>query len=211
MTEKFHSPSKTARSVPLKVSLLVATVCVDVLVGFIAWQLVRPGESLLWPTALVALIMAAPVIVWSRVIKSIGGWRSCRSLSASVVGLCIVPILWSYFGVLPASVTWDSTATGAISAAIDGGGDGCHVVSYGSVGLLDAPYTVCISRNDGNYIVRFSTVDLKRGYAYVVGKSDLNWFPDQCARQLLSHWWAFYSNSIQTVNCPFGYAAHGGG
>ena len=34
---------------------LAVTVCVDLVAGYVAWTLVRPGESLLWPTVLVAL------------------------------------------------------------------------------------------------------------------------------------------------------------
>jgi hypothetical protein len=121
-------------------------------------------------------------------------------------------MLWSYYGVLPASVKWDSTATNWIQTSIQDGAQGCRVVASGSVGFLDAPYKVCVHRDGTNYMVQFVTIDLSRGYAYVLGKTNLNWFPDQCARELLlPHWWAFYVPSPTAIGCPFGFWAHGGG
>lgn len=194
------------------VVILASSVSADVLAGYVAWQLVRPGESLLWPTDLVALIAVVPITAWYFSVKSAGGWKRHRSLSLSVTASCLIPVLWSYFGVLPASVSWSSVAESWIHTSMHDGAQGCQVVSTGSVGFLRAPYKVCIDQNGTNSIVRFSTMDLTRGYAYVQGKNNVNWFPDQCARQILRpHWWAFYSNSTQTAGCPFGYPGHGGG
>jgi hypothetical protein len=157
--------------------------------------------------------MVPAATAWFLVMKSRGGWRGHRSLALSVTALCVLPILWSFIGVLPASVQWDATAARAISATANGGPDGCRVVATGSVGLLNAPYKICVNRDGANFMVRFSTIDLTRGYAYVQSKPDLSWLPDQCATELLlPHWWAFYSNSGQAGNgCPFGYWARGGG
>jgi hypothetical protein len=213
MVQKIHASPGGGRTRLVTTVFLASTVCVDLIAGFVAWQLVRPGESLLWPTALVALIMVPAATGSFLVVKSMGGWRGHRTLALSVAALCLLPILWSSFGVLPASVNWDATATHAIRAATSGGPDGCRVVATGSVGLLNAPYKICVTRVGANFIVRFSTIDSTRGYAYVQSKPHLSWFPDQCAtRLLLPHWWAFYSNSAQTVNgCPFGYSPRGGG
>lgn len=212
VVEEVHTSPGSGRTHRLKTASFAATVCVDLVAGYVAWQLVRPGESLLWPATLVALIMVAPATAWYCSLKSIGGWRRHRSLSLAVAVSCVVPVLWSYFGVLPASVIWDATAANWIQTSIQEGAQGCRVVSAGSVGFLSAPYKVCVTYDGTNYMVRFSTVDLSRGYAYVQGKTNLNWFPDQCARELLlPHWWAFY-NPAQTANgCPVGFWAHGGG
>jgi hypothetical protein len=213
MAQEIRASPEGERTRLVTTACLAGTVGVDLIAGFVAWQLVRPGESLLWPTALVALIMVLAATGWLLAVKSMGGWRGHRTLALSVAALCLLPILWSSFGVLPASVNWDATATHAISAATSGGADGCRVVATGSVGLLNAPYKICVTRDGVNFIVRFSTIDSTRGYAYVQSKPDLSWFPDQCATQLLlPHWWAFYSNSAQSVNgCPFGYSPRGGG
>ena len=213
MAQEIHASPEGQWTRHVTTVCLAGTVCVDLIAGFVAWQLVRPGESLLWPSALVALIMVPAATAWFLVVKSMGGWRGHRSLALSVTALCVLPILWSSCGVLPASVQWDATATHAINAATGGGPDGCRVVATGSVGLLNAPYKICVTRDGANFMVRFSTIDLTRGYAYVQSRRDLSWFPDQCATELLlPHWWAFYSNSGQAGNgCPFGYWARGGG
>jgi hypothetical protein len=211
--EGVNRSQENGRNRRLKTMSLAVTVCVDLVAGYVAWTLVRPGESLLWPTVIVALIMSAPAIAWYILIRSAGGWKSHHALTFSIVALCVAPIIWSFVGVLPASVGFNSTAVNWIHTSIQEGTQGCRTVSTGSVGFLTAPYKVCVTQFGTNSIVRFSTVDVSRGYAYVQGKTNLNWFPDQCATQLvLPHWWAFYSNSVQNVSgCPFGYWPHGGG
>ena len=213
MAPAIHASPGGERTRLVTTACLAGTVCVDLIAGFVAWRLVRPGESLLWPTALVALIVVPAATAWFLIVRSRGGWRGHRPLALSVAALCLLPILWSSFGVLPASVNWDATAARAIRAAAGGGPDGCRVVATGAVGLLTAPYKICVTRDGANFMVRFSTVDSTRGYAYLQSKRDLSWFPDQCATQLLlPHWWAFYSNSGQAGNgCPFGYWPRGGG
>ncbi len=212
VAEEVHTSQEGRRTHQLKIVSLTATVCIDLVAGYVAWQLVRPGESLLWPTALVALIAVVPATAFYYLLKSVGGWKRRRSLSVSVAASCAIPVLWSYFGVLPASVSWNSTAASWIHTSIQEGAQGCRVVSTGSVGFLSAPYKVCVNQDGTNSIVRFSTLDLSRGYAYVQGKTNLNWFPDQCSRELLlPHWWAFYNPAQSANSCPFGFSAHGGG
>lgn len=212
VAEEIHASQKGRRTRRLKLASLPATICVDLVAGCVAWGLVRPGESLLWPTALVAFIAVLPLIAFYYSLKPLGGWKRHRRLSLSVAASCVIPILWSYFGVLPASVSWNSTAASWIHTSIQEGAQGCRVVSTGSVGFLSAPYKVCVNQDGSNSTVQFSTMDLSRGYAYVQGKTNLNWFPDQCARELLlPHWWAFYNPAQSANSCPFGFPAHGGG
>jgi hypothetical protein len=213
VVDEVHTSKEGGRTRRLRTVSLAAPLGVDLVAGFIAWKLVRPGESLLWPTLLIALIMSAPAGGCYLAIKSMGGWKSHRSLAVSVVALCVFPILWSFLGVLPASVSWNSTAASWIHTSIQDGAQGCRIASTGSVGFLIAPYKVCVTQAGTSSMVMFSTVDGSRGYAYVQGKSDQSWFPDQCAMELLSpHWWAFYIKPVQNVNgCPFGYLLHGAG
>src|ERR1035437_10288565 len=128
MAQEIHASPEGDRTRLVTTVCLTGTACVDLIAGFVAWQLVRPGESLLWPTALVALIMVPAATAWFLVVKSMGGWWGHRTLALSVAALCVLPILWSSFGVLPASVNWDATATNAIRAVSDGSPDGCRVV-----------------------------------------------------------------------------------
>jgi hypothetical protein len=212
VVETVQTPSDGRRTYGLTRAGFAVTLFFDLAAGYVAWQSVRPGESLLGPTALAALIMFLPAAGWFVVIKSNGGWRGHRTLAIGVAVLCIVPVLWSYYGVLPASVSLDATAAHWIQTSIRESSPSCRVVSSGSVGSLDAPYKVCVYRDGTNYMVQFVTMDLSRGYAYVKGASDLSWFPDQCARELLvPHWWSFYIPSPTAMGCPFGFSARGGG
>ena len=192
-----------------KIASIAATFGVDLVAVYVAWRLVRPGESLFWPTGLVVIIMALVATAWHLSLKSRGGWKRHRILSLFVAASCLVPVFWAYFGVLPASVGWNATAAHWIRVSSRDATEGCRVVTSGSVGFLSAPYKVCVNRDGANFIVRFSTIDSSRGYAYVQGPS---WFPDQCASELLlAHWWVYYVHAPTDLNCPFGVWMNGGG
>lgn len=187
------------------------TICIDAVAGYVAWHLVQPGQSLLGPLFIVGLILAAPFVGWWIYLRSLPIGRRRRVLSVDIAVLLTLPLLWTYFGVLPASVGLDAAATRLAQSEISSSTHGCRVVSGGSIGLLRAPYEICSVKEQASSLVFFSTLDRYRGYAYIQRNQNLNWFPDECARQLDGHWWAFFGDPVAVVNgCPFGYSPHGG-
>lgn len=209
-----ESPAEQAKSRRKFLALLgvVMTSIIDCVAGIVAWHLVNPGQTLFGPLLIVAAILAGPAIGWWFYLRSVPAAKRRRVLSTSIAVLLILPLLWTYFGVLPASVGFDASAATTAQREISGSAGGCQVVASGSIGLLHAPYKVCEINESASSLVFFSTLDGYRGYAYVERKQDLNWFPDECARHLEGHWWAYFSNPVAVVNgCPLGYSAHGGG
>ena len=195
-----------------KYAFVAATIAALLVTGSVSWRLVQPGETLLWPLAADLLISAffstACLVVLRRQNRRDGRDR----VALTVVGLVVVSMLWTYFGVLPASVNFDSAAATVARHEVAQRTSGCRLVHKGSVGLLGAPYTICTNTAAGGSMVMFATPDLHRGYAYVSGRSSLNWFPDQCVRHLIGSWWAFYNVPATTISgCPLGYSPHGGG
>ena len=146
---------------------VAATILVDAVAGFLGWELVQPGETLIGPVSLVALIMALTGTAWSYALKLVGGWRSHRWLWFSVVALCLVPLLWTYFGILPSSLRWDTTGPATVQQILTSATLGCREVDTGSVGLLNAPYEVCATTTSVGYDIEFETLDQTRGYAYI--------------------------------------------
>lgn len=183
---------------------LVGTTCIVVGAGYISWRVVQPGVSLFGPTALASLIMSLTASAWYFALRTSGGPRVHRSLWLIVVALCLVPPLWTFFGVLPSSINWDSAAVNVARAAISSRSQTCREVSTGSVGLLRSPYLVCSSNPGDGYVVTFTTMDRGRGYAYVQQRLDLSWFPHECANHLEGHWWAFNVSVNPSIggSCP---------
>jgi hypothetical protein len=137
-----------------------------------------------------------------------------RQLHRLFIGLFAVlgpmAIIWTFFGVLPASVIWNSSGPQLAATASGGSNGGCRLVTSGSVGLIDAPYNVCVDTFNGATAVRFATADGKSGYLYLTATSSSGWFPDECSRHLIGKWWIFGSGD-GIGDCPFGYQFHGGG
>ena len=183
-------------------------VVICLLAGLLGWLLVRPGQSVIVPTAEVAVL----VIVLSVIGMAVLSFTDNRQLHRLFVGLFAIlgplAIAWTFFGVLPASVIWNSY--GSQLAATAGSSSPCRQVSSGSVGLIDAPYNVCINTFKGGTGITFVAADGKSGYVYLTATSSSGWFPDECHRHLVGNWWAFGA-SDGIGNCPFGYQFQGGG
>jgi hypothetical protein len=194
-----------------KLLLIVATTAACLVAGTVSWLLVQPGEGLLWPLAMDLLIAALFGTAYREMLLRSGRAGRIRVMSM-IVGLAVVSMLWTYFGVLPASVNFDSAAATVARTEVAQRAQGCRLVESGSVGLLGAPYKICTNISSAGSMVMFATPDLHRGYAYIVGQLGSAWFPDQCARHLIGSWWAFFNVPATMVNgCPLGYSLHGGG
>jgi hypothetical protein len=186
---------------------IAATTCADLALGWYSWLTVQPGISLLGPMVLDTVTMGLALVTWYYVLKKFGGWRYHVTLWLALITLCAAPLIWTYFGVLQISIGWDSAATRTAQELISSDSTTCHVANVGSVGLLRAPYEVCAVNYPGyGYEVKFSTMDKDRGYAFIQGRTDVSWFPNQCARHLYGNWWAFnVSVNATTGSCPTGF------
>lgn len=191
---------------------VVATVVVCLISGASSWIIVKPGYTMLWPMA-VDVMLYASFAVLCRLVSALRGTRFGRKGPSLIfLGLGAASLLWTYFGVLPASVGFDSAAASVARSEVAHAAQGCQLVQRGSIGFLQAPYKICTDVIPLSSRVEFATPDLYRGYAYVSGTIGVGWFSDQCARHLTGHWWAFFNDATSTVNgCPFGYSFHAGG
>lgn len=199
------------RQTPRQILPIVATIGVCLISGACSWLIVKPGDSFLWPMA-VDLIIFSFFGALCRLVSALRGTRfGRRGISSIFLGLGAASLLWTYFGVLPASVGFDSASANVARHEVAQTARGCRLVKQGSVGLLQSPYKICTEITPRGSRVEFATPDLSRGYAYVSGASE-NWFSDECSRHLTGHWWAFASDQQAPVTgCPFGYSFHGGG
>jgi hypothetical protein len=191
---------------------IVATICVCLIAGACSWLIAKPGESLLSPMAVDVIVFAFFGAV-CRLVSALRGTRFGRIGRSSIfLGFGAASLLWTYFGVLPASVGFDSASANVARHEVAQATQGCRLVKQGSVGLLQSPYKICTEIIPRSSRVEFATPDLSRGYAYVTGAIGEGWFPDECSRHLTGHWWAFASDlQAPVTGCPFGYSFHGGG
>jgi hypothetical protein len=208
-----HVGSRTKFSINPTVATLVGITTVDVASGFISWQIVQPGNSLFGPTALAVVIMSLTALSSYFVLSKRPVRRAQRTLWSIVAVLCLLPPIWTYFGVLQVSILLDSSATRTAQGLIASKSTTCHIVPTGSIGRLRAPYEVCPTNYPGyGYRVNFATLDNVRGYAYIKGRSNVSWFPDQCAKHLFGDWWVFnISINVASGSCPMGLPANGSG
>ena len=180
-----------------------------VIAGAVSWFVVRPGDSMFIPIVLdVAIFVIVGVAQhqarpWHRYHLGRG------ANSWLIVSLCVASVLWTYFGVLSASVYFDSGAASRARHEVAISASGCHVVEHGSIGFIDAPYQVCTTVLGSASIVDFTKAPYTHGgYSYITGQSVGSWFPDGCARHLIGHWWAYATTGA--TGCPFGYAMQAG-
>lgn len=200
------------RGLPRKLALYAALVVVALIAGVSSWLIVKPGNTLLWPMAVDAFIVTLFGVVCRFVLLPRSSRLIRNGYTIAFLGFGVASLLWTYFGVLPVSVAFDSSGAKIARLEVARGAQGCQLIEQGSVGLLRAPYKICTDVIPGASRVEFATPDLYRGYAYVTGRYGGSWFPDQCARHVVGNWWAFFNDAASTVNgCPFGYSAHGGG
>ncbi len=209
------------RQTPRQILPIVATIGVCLIAGACSWLIVKPGESLLWPMA-VDVIIFAFFGALCRLVSALRGTRFGRvGLSSIFLGLGAASLLWTYFGVLPASVGFNSAGASVARHEVAQAARvverhhsyaRCRSVKQGSIGMLQAPYKICTHVIPRSSMVEFSTLSLNRGYAYVSGTIGEGWFSDECARHLTGHWWAFASDQQAPVTgCPFGYSYRPGG
>jgi hypothetical protein len=211
-TDEISLATKSRGSEDRRVVLLVVIVpiAVSLLAALLGWLLIRPGSSVLVPTAEVAVLVILPFVIGMAALS----FSDNRQLHRLFIGLFALlgpmAIAWAFFGVLPASIVWNSSGQQLAATAATVSNGGCRLVTSGSVGLIDAPYNVCVNTFKGGTGVTFAAADGKSGYVYLTAISSSGWFPDECSRHLIGNWWAFGSFG-GTGNCPFGYQGHGGG
>ena len=192
-----------------RMSVVVALLAV-VAAGVVSWLVVRPGDSLFLPLVIDVAIFAVIGFVqkrsrpWHRFHLGRGGNLGL------ITSLCVASVLWTYFGVLTASVDFDTAAASTARHDVAIGVSGCQMVRHGSVGFIDAPYQICTTILGSASIVDFTKSPSENGgYSYITGQSTGSWFPDGCARHLIGHWWAYASSS--GTGCALGYGLQGGG
>jgi hypothetical protein len=208
----FAGPAEKS-SVRFVVGTIVSIIMVDLATGWTSWYIVQPGDSLFGPTTLAVAIVGFAAFAWSLSLKRRLSPSIQRRLWPWMVILCLLAPLWAYFGVLQVSLRLDTSATRTAQELIASKSTTCNIVTVGSVGVLRAPYEVCAKHYSGyGYRVNFTTLDERRGYAYIRGRSDVSWFPNQCAKHLFGDWWVF-NTSVNTAStsCPMGYPENGAG
>lgn len=210
LEDQFARPQE--RGTPRQFVAYAATIAVCLIAGAFSWLNVKPGVSLLWPMA-VDVIIFAFFGALCRLVSALRGTRFGRIGPSSIfVGLGIISLLWTYFGVLPASVGLDSASASVARHAVAQAAQGCQLVKHGSIGLLQSPYKICTEVIPRASRVEFANLNLNRGYAYVSGTNGEGWFSDECSRHLTGHWWTFATDQqAPVIGCPFGYSFHGGG
>jgi hypothetical protein len=200
------------RQTPRQILPIVATIGVCLIAGACSWLIVKPGQSLLWPMAVDVIIFVFFGAI-CRLVSALRGTRFGRiGLTSIFLALGAASLLWTYFGVLPASVGFDSAGASVARHEVVQTSQGCQLEKQGSIGMLQAPYKICTEVIPRSSMVEFATLGLNQGYAYVSGAISEGWFSDECARHLTGHWWAFATDQLAPVTgCPFGYTFHGGG
>jgi hypothetical protein len=209
------------RQTPRQILPIVATIGVCLIAGTCNWLIEKPGESLLWPMA-VDVIIFAFFGTLCRLVSALRGTRFGRiGLSSIFLGLGIASLLWTYFGVLAASVGFDSAGASVARHEVAQAARvverhhsyaRCRSVKQGSIGMIQAPYKICTYVIPRSSMVEFATLSFNRGYAYVSGAIGEGWFSDECTRHLTGHWWAFARDQQAPVTgCPFGYLFQPGG
>ena len=209
-TDEISLATKSRGSEDKRVVLLAASIpiAISIVAGLLGWLLVGPGRSLLVPTAEVALLVVLASVLGTVVLS----FSDNRQLHRLFIGLFAVlgsmAIAWTYFGVLPASVVWNSSGPDLAAKALQGSTSGCQLVTTGSVGLISAPYKECVDTFKGAVAVRFAKVNMTMGYVYLAATNTSGWFPDECSRHLVGNWWA-YSGPAPSAGCPVGYQFSG--
>ncbi len=194
---------------------------VGLTLGYLGWVLPTPGDSLLFPTLIVAgigLVIAVAAGVFALHPNLQVLWVFCG------VGLVftVAASLWTYQFSIPASIAWDSHATqlaqqtlAQVNAEplVNGVPPGrCWTVVNGSVGDIQAPYQMCGTSTPEGHFVTFSAVDAgPKGGGLGYTDRGAATFPDACSTHLFGKWWMFSNNTDGMGSCPVGYTFHGGG
>jgi hypothetical protein len=138
LEDQFARPQE--RGTPRQFVAYAATIAVCLIAGAFSWLNVKPGVSLLWPMA-VDVIIFAFFGALCRLVSALRGTRFGRIGPSSIfVGLGIISLLWTYFGVLPASVGLDSASASVARHAVAQAAQGCQLVKHGSIGQSRVRY-----------------------------------------------------------------------
>jgi multisubunit Na+/H+ antiporter MnhB subunit len=222
-------PTPTQRlpssSVRARWAALVAAIVTGIGLGALGNALVSPGESLAVPTAIVATIGGAIVLV-SWVVASFRATRQAGWIFALGVGVVtVLASAWTFEFALPAAVEWSGAtaqAQNALSALQHSPQNRngtvpphpCVLYASGSIGPLAAPYRQCTIWTPVGHLVTFvaSGPGATGGLVYTDRPSSS--FADQCARHLIGDWWMFAPSSDaggDPGSCYIGYTFRGGG
>ena len=177
--------------------------------GYLGWVLPSPGGSLALPTLIVFGIgFVVGIVCWIV--------TGSRATAVIVAAVTLAASLWTFDFSLPASVSWDPSATSQAQSALarlaasPRGQYGvplhpCTTKLAGSVGPINAPYRECaVSTPEGQSVLFTVAGKTVRGLGYTDRAATS--FPDECTRHLAGEWWMFTST---TGGCPIGYQFQG--
>ena len=211
-TDEISLATKSRGTEDKRVAILTVSIpiAISIAAGLLGWLLVAPGRSLLVPTVEVALLVVLATVLGTVVLSFSDNRRLRRLFIVRFAVLGSMAIAWTYFGVLPASVVWNSSGPVLAAKALQRSTSGCQLMTTGSVGLITAPYKECVNTFNGAVAIRFARVDMNMGYVYLTATKSSGWFPDECSRHLVGNWWA-YSVPAPSAACPVGYTLSGAG
>ena len=202
----------------------LTVVIIGIGLGALGGMLVRPGQSLAVPTAIVAAVGGGIMLV-AWVVASFRAGRQAGWIFA--VGTAVVTALaclWTFEFALPASVEW-SNATAQAQAAFSRlqhspenfhgnvPPQPCIVHATGSVGPLSAPYKECAVWTPVGHAVTFIASNPNASGGLVYTDRPSAFFADECERHLVGRWWMFAPSTDSNGDpgsCYFGYRFHGG-
>jgi hypothetical protein len=203
-----------------------AAIGVGVLLGWLGWALLVPGESLVIPSLLVlgtgAVVALSSGIFGMR--RPLRRW--IRVFAKATVACSIAAAIWTFQFALPSSIAWDSGVTAraqavladlSVSARTHHGVaplEPCSIHRSGSVGPLNAPYKECAIWTTEGHFVTFTTLGPRTARGLGFTNAGAPTFPDECARHLVGQWWMFTeppNSSVSPGGCPIGYHFQGGG
>jgi hypothetical protein len=219
-TERLPGSSSLARWVAA-----VAAVVVGVGLGALGTAMVTPGQSLAVPTAVVAGIGGAVVLV-SWVVAAFRSGRQAGRIFAVAAGVVtVLAAIWTFEFALPTAIEWsDATAQAQDALSLlqhspqNRHGtvppQPCVVHSTGSAGPLAAPYKECAIWTPVGHLVTFIANGPNADGGLVYTDRPSASFADECARRLVGDWWMFASSTDSNGDpgsCYFGYRFAGGG
>ena len=110
-TDEISLATKSRGTEDKRVAILTVSIpiAISVAAGLLGWLLVAPGRSLLVPTVEVALLVVLATVLGTVVLSFSDNRRLRRLFIVRFAVLGSMAIAWTYFGVLPASVVWNSS------------------------------------------------------------------------------------------------------
>jgi len=196
---------------------LVTVLSVAAVLGYLGWELPRPGASLVVPTLIVlgvgCVLATVGLAYW--IVSGRG------AIALSIIATTLVACIWTFECSLPVAMALDTGATARAQTALEQLNSSprskygiplhpCSSEVVGSVGPLRAPYRQCaVSTPEGHFVLYTSGTGTSRGIGFTdVGAAT---FPDACSRHLIGPWWMFTAPTGGEGQCPIGYSFHGGG